>query len=85
MLDLSLLKGIRVDPAHRTARAEAGVTWAEFDAETQQLGQRLRHGLNAAAEECQLRDAGPKVWHHDTDSNQPPAGERTSATPRLST
>jgi hypothetical protein len=28
-------------------------------------------------EECQLGDPGPKVWHDDTDSNQPPAEERT--------
>src|SRR5690348_3195070 len=38
MLDLSLMKGIRVDPARRTARAEAGLTWGEFDAETQAFG-----------------------------------------------
>ena len=38
MLDLSLMKGIRVDPAARTARAEAGVTWAELDHETQDFG-----------------------------------------------
>ena len=35
MIDLSLMKGISVDPARRIARAEPGVTWAEFDAETQ--------------------------------------------------
>src|SRR5207244_4356941 len=28
----------RVDPARRTARAEPGVTWAEFDRETQAFG-----------------------------------------------
>ena len=38
MLDLSLMKGIRVDPVARTARAEAGVTWAELDHETQAFG-----------------------------------------------
>ena len=38
MLDLSLMKGIRVDPEHRTARAEPGLTWAEFDRETQAFG-----------------------------------------------
>src|SRR5829696_4747678 len=38
MIDLSLMKGIRVDPEHRTARAEPGLTWAEFDRETQAFG-----------------------------------------------
>jgi FAD/FMN-containing dehydrogenase len=35
MLDLSLMKGIHVDPVRRTARAQGGVTWREFNRETQ--------------------------------------------------
>lgn len=35
MLDLSLMKGIHVDPARRTVRAQGGVTWREFNRETQ--------------------------------------------------
>src|SRR5712692_1718115 len=38
MIDLSPMKGIRVDPARRTARAQAGLTWREFDHETQAFG-----------------------------------------------
>ncbi len=38
MLDLSLMKGIRVDPMARTVRAEGGVTWGELDRETQAFG-----------------------------------------------
>jgi FAD/FMN-containing dehydrogenase len=38
MLDLSRMKSIRVDSVSRTARAEPGVTWAEFDHETQAFG-----------------------------------------------
>src|SRR5829696_3504892 len=38
MLDLSLMKGIRVDLVERTVWAEAGVTWAELDYETQTFG-----------------------------------------------
>jgi hypothetical protein len=38
MIDLSLLKEIRVDPAARTARAGAGVLWQEFDRATQEHG-----------------------------------------------
>jgi FAD/FMN-containing dehydrogenase len=32
------MKGIRVDPEARTARAESGVLWREFDRETQAFG-----------------------------------------------
>jgi FAD/FMN-containing dehydrogenase len=35
VIDLSPMKGIRVDPAARIARAEAGVLWGELDRETQ--------------------------------------------------
>ena len=38
VIDLSRMKGIRVDPAARTARAEAGVLWGELDRETQLHG-----------------------------------------------
>jgi FAD/FMN-containing dehydrogenase len=38
MIDLSPMKGLRVDPARRTARAEPGLTWGEFDQETQAFG-----------------------------------------------
>ena len=35
MIDLSAMKGIRVDPARRIARAEPGLTLGEFDRNTQ--------------------------------------------------
>jgi len=38
MIDLSRMKGLRVDPVRRRARAEAGLTWGEFDRETQAFG-----------------------------------------------
>jgi FAD/FMN-containing dehydrogenase len=38
MIDLSRMKGMRVDPVRRTARAEPGLTWGEFDHETQAFG-----------------------------------------------
>jgi FAD/FMN-containing dehydrogenase len=38
MVDLTPMKGIRVDPAARTVRAQGGVTWREFDRETQAYG-----------------------------------------------
>jgi FAD/FMN-containing dehydrogenase len=38
VIDLSPMKGIRVDPRARTARAQAGVLWGELDRETQLHG-----------------------------------------------
>ena len=38
VIDLSALKGIRVDPAAQTVRAEGGVLWRELDRETQVFG-----------------------------------------------
>jgi FAD/FMN-containing dehydrogenase len=38
MINLSAMKSVRVDPARRTARAEPGLTWGEFDRETQAFG-----------------------------------------------
>lgn len=38
MIDLSGMKSVRVDPVRRIARAEPGLTWGEFDRETQSFG-----------------------------------------------
>jgi FAD/FMN-containing dehydrogenase len=38
VIDLGPLKGIRVDPMARTARAQGGVLWRELDRETQAFG-----------------------------------------------
>ena len=38
VIDLSLMKGIEVDPENRIARAEGGVTWGELDRATQVYG-----------------------------------------------
>jgi hypothetical protein len=45
VIDLSLMKGIRVDPVARTARAQGGVTWSELDRETQAFGLATPGGL----------------------------------------
>jgi FAD/FMN-containing dehydrogenase len=44
MIDLSLMKGIHVNPAERTARAQGGVTWAELNRETQLHGLAVTGG-----------------------------------------
>ena len=38
MIDLAGLRSVHVDHARRTARAEGGATWSEFDRETQAFG-----------------------------------------------
>ena len=38
VLDLSRMKGVWVDPAARTARAQAGALWGDVDRETQAFG-----------------------------------------------
>ena len=38
VIDMAAMKGIRVDPVARTARAQGGVIWRELDHETQAFG-----------------------------------------------
>ena len=38
VIDLAPMKGMRVDPKAKTAVAQAGLTWGEFDRETQAFG-----------------------------------------------
>jgi len=45
MIDLSAMKGIRVDPRRRTVRAETGVKLGEFDRETQTFGLATTQGV----------------------------------------
>jgi FAD/FMN-containing dehydrogenase len=44
VLDLRAMKGIRVDPARRTARVQGGVNWGELDRETQAFGLAVTGG-----------------------------------------
>jgi FAD/FMN-containing dehydrogenase len=45
VIDLSPMKGIHVDVAARTARAQGGLTWHDFDHETQAFGLAVTGGL----------------------------------------
>lgn len=38
VIDLSRMKGLRIDPVRRTARAEAGLTWGELNHDLQAFG-----------------------------------------------
>ncbi len=48
MIDMSAMKGIRVDPARRTVRAETGLKLGEFDRETQAFGLATTLGVVSA-------------------------------------
>ena len=43
-IDLRGMKGVDIDPQARTVRAEAGLTWGEFDAATQEHGLAVTGG-----------------------------------------
>jgi hypothetical protein len=45
MIDLSRLKGVRVDPAARTARVEGGCTWGDVDHVTHAFGLATPSGI----------------------------------------
>ncbi len=45
VIDLSLMKGVRVDPEARTVRAQAGVLLGELDRETQEFGLAVPSGI----------------------------------------
>lgn len=43
--DLSAMRGVRVDPGRRTARAEGGATWGDFNAATHAFGLATTGGI----------------------------------------
>jgi FAD/FMN-containing dehydrogenase len=62
MLDMSLMKGIHVDPVRRTARAQGGVTWREFNRETQAHGLATTGGVISTTGIAGLTLGGGLGW-----------------------
>ena len=62
MIDLSLMKGIHVDPRTRTARAQGGVTWGEFNRETQLHGLATTGGVVSSTGIAGLTLGGGIGW-----------------------
>ncbi|MBA3614651.1 MAG: FAD-binding oxidoreductase [Actinomycetota bacterium] len=62
MLDLSSMKGIRVDPVRRTAEAQGGLTLGEFDHETQAFGLATTLGVVSVTGIAGLTLGGGLGW-----------------------
>jgi FAD/FMN-containing dehydrogenase len=62
MIDLAPMKGIHVDPRARTARAQGGVTWAEFNRETQLYGLATTGGVVSSTGIAGLTLGGGLGW-----------------------
>src|SRR5688572_23372855 len=62
MIDLSLMKKIQVDPEKRTAMAEAGATWADFDRATQAYGLATTGGVVSTTGIAGLTLGGGVGW-----------------------
>ncbi len=62
MIDLSLMKGIHVDPTDRTVRAQGGVTWGELNRETQLHGLAVTGGVVSTTGIAGLTLGGGLGW-----------------------
>jgi hypothetical protein len=64
VIDLGPMRGIRVDLAARTARAQAGVLWGELDRETQAFGLATTGGIVTHTGIAGLTLGGGIGWLH---------------------
>ena len=62
VIDLSAMRGVRVDPERRTARAEGGATWADLDRETQVFGLAAPGGIFSKTGIAGLTLGGGQGW-----------------------
>jgi FAD/FMN-containing dehydrogenase len=62
VIDLGLMKGIHVDPKSRTVRAQGGVTWGEFNRETQLHGLATTGGVVSTTGIAGLTLGGGLGW-----------------------
>src|SRR6516165_2797081 len=62
MIDLSPMKSVRVDPIKRIARAEAGLTWGEYNGETQAFGLASTGGVVSTTGIAGLTLGGGLGW-----------------------
>ena len=64
VIDLSAMKGVRVDPVARTAWAQPGLVWRELDAETQAFGLAVTGGIVSGTGIAGFTLGGGIGWLH---------------------
>ena len=62
VIDLAAMRGVRVDPARRTARADGGATWGDLDRETQLFGLAAPGGIVSTTGIAGLTLGGGQGW-----------------------
>src|SRR4051812_5780298 len=62
LIDLQPMRGVRVDPANRTARAEPGVLLSDFDHDTQEFALATPLGINSTTGLAGLTLGGGYGW-----------------------
>lgn len=62
MVDLSLMKSIKIDPEGQIAEVETGATWGEFDAECQKFGLATTGGVISSTGVAGLTLGGGVGW-----------------------
>jgi FAD/FMN-containing dehydrogenase len=62
VIDLSPMKGVRVDPARRVTHVEPGVTLGELDRDTQEFGLAVPTGINSTTGIAGLTLGGGYGW-----------------------
>jgi FAD/FMN-containing dehydrogenase len=62
LIDLSLMRSVRIDPRNRTARVEPGATLGEFDKEAQAFGLATPLGINSTTGVAGLTLGGGFGW-----------------------
>ena len=77
MIDLSAMRGVRVDPERRRARVEGGAIWRDVDRETQAFGLAVPGGLISDTGVAGLTLSGGIGWlrsRHGLVHRQPRVG-----------
>ena len=64
MIDLSVMRGVWVDPDTRTVRVQGGATWGDVDRETQAFGLAVPGGIVSTTDIAGLTLGGGIGWLH---------------------
>jgi FAD/FMN-containing dehydrogenase len=62
MIDLSLMRGVQIDPVRQTALVQGGATWGEFDRESERYGLATTGGVISSTGVCGLTLGGGLGW-----------------------